>query len=560
MVKTPWLENYGDIPHTLDYPEGTMYDALNLIAQKYPDNIAYDFMGKKTKYKTFIKAVRKAASALKNLGIKKDDVITVCMPNCPQTVVILYAINLVGAIACMVHPLSAEKEIEFYVNDSNSVAAVTLDISYSKFEAVRENINLSHIIVARIKDELLPIINIGYTLLNSAKSPKIKDTSVLFWNDFMKLSDEKTDDMVSVNESDDPAVILYSGGTTGTKKGILLSNYNFNALAKQIVATNPMFCVGDKMLAVMPAFHGFGLGVSIHSMLVNGGRCILVPRFTAKSYAKLLKKTKCNFIAGVPTLFEALIRQPSIEKSDLSCLKGVFSGGDTLSVELKKKFDAFLKERNAKVQIREGYGTTECVTASCLTPIHLSKEGSIGQPFPDMFYKIVLPSTDTELEYGKEGEICISGPTVMLGYLNNEEETADVLRKHADGRVWVHTGDLGVMDADGFVYFRGRLKRIIVTSGYNVYPSQLENVIDSHDAVRMSCVIGVPDPIKIRKIKAFVILNEGYKPSLQLKNQIISYCRKYLAKYAMPYDIEFRTELPKTLVGKVDYRQLENEQ
>ena len=560
MVKTPWLENYGDIPHTLDYPEGTMYDALNLIAQKYPDNIAYDFMGKKTKYKTFIKAVRKAASALKNLGIKKDDVITVCMPNCPQTVVILYAINLVGAIACMVHPLSAEKEIEFYVNDSNSVAAVTLDISYSKFEAVRENINLSHIIVARIKDELLPIINIGYTLLNSAKSPKIKDTSVLFWNDFMKLSDEKTDDMVSVNESDDPAVILYSGGTTGTKKGILLSNYNFNALAKQIVATNPMFCVGDKMLAVMPAFHGFGLGVSIHSMLVNGGRCILVPRFTAKSYAKLLKKTKCNFIAGVPTLFEALIRQPSIEKSDLSCLKGVFSGGDTLSVELKKKFDAFLKERNAKVQIREGYGTTECVTASCLTPIHLSKEGSIGQPFPDMFYKIVLPSTDTELEYGKEGEICISGPTVMLGYLNNEEETADVLRKHADGRVWVHTGDLGVMDADGFVYFRGRLKRIIVTSGYNVYPSQLENVIDSHDAVRMSCVIGVPKTIKIRKIKAFVILNEGYKPSLQLKNQIISYCRKYLAKYAMPYDIEFRTELPKTLVGKVDYRQLENEQ
>lgn len=560
MIKTPWLENYGDIPHTLDYPEGTMYDALNLIAQKYPDNIAYEFMGKKTKYKTFLNSVRKFALALQNLGINKDDVITICMPNCPQTVIALYAINLIGAVASMVHPLSAQKEIEFYVNDSKSVAAITLDIFYQKFEAVKENINLSHIIVASIKDELSPIVKIGYALKEGRKTPKINDPSVIPWTDFLKLSNGNAEITVCERKSHDPAVILYSGGTTGTKKGILLSNYNFNALAKQIVATNPMFCVGDKMLAVMPVFHGFGLGVSIHSMLANGGRCILVPRFTAKSYAKLIKKTKCNFIAGVPTLFEALIRQPSIEKADFSCLKGVFSGGDSLSCELKKKFDEFLKRHNSSVQIREGYGTTECVTASCLTPIHLAKEGSIGQPFPDMLYKIVKPSTDTELEYGKEGEICISGPTVMLGYLNNEKETADVLRTHSDSRVWVHTGDLGVMDSDGFVYFRGRLKRIIVTSGYNIYPSQLENVLDSHEAVGMSCVIGVPDPIKIRKIKAFVTLKDGYKPSSQLKDDILSHCKKYLAKYAMPYDIEFRDDLPKTLVGKVDYRKLESEQ
>ena len=321
-----------------------------------------------------------------------------------------------------------------------------------------------------------------------------------------------------------------------------------------------MFRPGDKMLAVMPMFHGFGLGVSIHSMLVNGGRCILVPRFTAASYAKLIKKYKCNFIAGVPTLYEALIRQPVMNGVDLSCLKGVFSGGDSLSIELKKKFDKFLYDHNASVQIREGYGTTECVTASCLTPIHMAKEGSIGQPFPDTFYKIVKVGTTEEQPYGEEGEICISGPTVMLGYLDRPEETADTMRTHADGLTWVHTGDLGVMDDEGFVYFRQRIKRMIVTSGYNVYPSQLENIIDAHDLVQMSCVIGVPDEYKMQKVKAFVMLKAGLTPSDEYREILMNYCKKNIAKYALPYEIEFRDSLPTTLVGKVAYRELEEEE
>ena len=340
-------------------------------------------------------------------------------------------------------------------------------------------------------------------------------------------------------------------------KGILLSNRNFNALAAQIIATNPFFRPGHKMLAIMPMFHGFGLGVSIHSMVANGGHCILIPRFTPQSYAELIKKHKPNLIAGVPSLFEALLRVKEIEGADLSCLLGVFSGGDSLSVELKKRFDAFLKEHGASITVREGYGTTECVTASCLTPIHKQKEGSIGIPFPDTYYKIVKPGTQEEVPYGEEGEICLTGPTMMLEYVNHPEETAQTKQTHADGLTWVHTGDLGMMDEEGFIYFRQRIKRMIVTNGYNVYPSQLENILDGHEYVHLSCVIGVKDPIKMQRVKAFVVLKPGYVPTEACKQELMDYCRKHIAKYAMPSDIEFREELPKTLVGKVENAKLD---
>ena len=557
----PWLKHYGEVPAHLDYFEGTMWEGVEKIARQYPDQIAYDFMGKSTTYRQFQRRVHTCARALKSIGVRPGDKITICMPNCPQTVIMFYAVNLVGGIANMVHPLSSEKEIEFFIKESGSVYAITLDQFYGKFEAIRQNVDLNQIIIARIQDALSRPLRYGYMLTDGRKIEKIpKDAPVIFWNRFMLEGELYHWKYQCEKKAEDPAVILYSGGTTGTTKGILLSNRNFNALAQQVVATNPMFRVGDKMLAVMPMFHGFGLGVSIHTMLFNGGRCVLVPRFTVKSYAKLLKKKHCNFIAGVPTLYEALLREPSMEGADLSSLKGVFSGGDSLSVGLKKRFDKFLFEHNASIQIREGYGTTECVTASCLTPYHTYKEGSIGLPFPDTYYKIVEPGTENEVPYGTDGEICLAGPTVMMKYLNHPEETAQTLRKHADGMTWVHTGDLGMMDEDGYVYFKQRIKRMIITNGYNVYPSQIENILDSFEPVQMSCVIGVPDPMRMQRVKAFIMLKPGIRPTDEVKEQILEHCRKNIAKYALPREIEFRDQLPKTLVGKVAYRVLEEEE
>ena len=560
-AKAPWKSHLGDVPFTLDYFDGSMFEAVEAIAEKYPNNIAFDFMGKSTTYKALVKEVEACAKALKTIGVREGDKVTIAMPNCPQAIQMFYAVNLVGGICNMIHPLSAEKEIEFYLNESESVTAITLDQFYNKFENIRQNTKVVNIIIASIKDELSKPVKAGYMLTEGRKIKKIpEDAPVIRWNDFLRLGRHCFYNYKVKRTGSDPAVILYSGGTTGTTKGILLSNRNFNALGQQVIAANPMFRPGDKMLAAMPLFHGFGLGVCVHTMLSQGGRCILIPRFTAQTYAKQITKYKCNFIAGVPTLYEALLRLPSMGKADLSSLKGVFSGGDSLSIELKKKFDKFLYDHNAKIQIREGFGLTECVTASCLTPPHMAKEGSIGLPFPDTYYKIVEPGTDRELPYGEEGEILIAGPTVMMEYIKHPDETAATLQKHSDGLTWIYTGDLGMMDEEGFVYFRGRAKRMIITSGYNVYPGQLENILDAHELVHMSCIIGVPDPYKMQKVKAFVMLKPGVPQNEESKESIMAYCRKHIAKYAMPYDIEFHDELPKTLVGKVAYRILEEEE
>lgn len=560
-VKTPWFGFAGDLPQTLTYSNGTMYEKVAAVAKKFPNNIAFDFMGKHTTYRQMKSKIDDCARSLRTIGIRPGDKVTIAMPNCPQAIYMLYAVNRVGAIANMIHPLSAEKEIEEYINLSHSSTIVTLDQFYNKIEAIRENTGIHNVIIARIRDELSRTIRTGYMLTEGRKiAPIPKDAPVITWEKFMKLGKESFKNFEIEREADDPAVILYSGGTTGKTKGIVLTNMNFNVLSEQVVASNPMFRPGDKMLAAMPLFHGFGLGVCIHTMLTQGGRCVLVPRFTAKSYAKLITKYKCNFIAGVPTLYEALLRLPSMEKADLSCLKGVFSGGDSLSIELKKKFDKFLYSHNATIQIREGYGTTECVTASCLTPPTVHKEGSIGVPFPDTYYKIVEPGTENELPYGEEGEILIAGPSVMLEYMDMPEETANTLRVHKDGMRWLYTGDLGSMDEQGFIYFKGRIKRMIITSGYNVYPAQLENIFDAHEKVHMSCIIGVPDDYKMSKVKAFVMLKEGVPATEEVRDELMKYARKHIAKYAMPYDIEFREELPTTLVGKVAYRQLEEEE
>lgn len=561
-VKAPWLSSYRNVPHTLDYPDCSMFGLIEKNASEYPDNIAYEFMGRKVTYRRFIEKVHTCARAIRAMGFKEGDRITVCMPNTPQGIIMFYAINLAGCVSNMIHPLSSEGEIKFYLNHSNSKAVLILDAFLPKLENIIWEVpDLEKVIVASISTELDPVKKAGFLMTKGRKIPKIpKRNNIIRYTDFIDKGRKYTGEYISEKNGDDIAAILYSGGTTGTTKGILLTNLNFNALGMQTIAAGDCVIPGNKMLSVMPIFHGFGLGIGIHTMLICGCTCVLVPQFSVDTYAKLLRTVQPNYIAGVPTLYEALLRSKNMKHVDLACLEGMFSGGDSLSVELKKKVDRFLREHNASIQVREGYGTTECVTASCLTPKTFYKEGSIGIPFPDTYYKIVKASTKVEVPYGDEGEICISGPTVMKGYLNDPEETEDTLQIHEDGRTWLHTGDLGTMDEDGFIYYKQRLKRMIITSGYSVYPSQLENIIDAHPGVLMCTVIGVPDPYKIQKVKAFVVLKNGVEPDDELKKSLKEHCAKNIAKYAMPYEFEFRDSLPQTLVGKVAYTVLEKEE
>ncbi len=557
----PWLNSYGDVPFHLEYPDYSMYQAVVESCKKTPDFPAICFQNKNTDYKTLIARIDKTAKALSGLGIKEGDVVTVCLPNVPQAVMLLYAINSIGAVASMIHPLSAVGEIRFYLKEANSRTIITLDQFYGKICEVRKGSDLEHIIIARVSDALTPVKACAYKLLKERKFPKVnEDGCVIKWKNFIKKADSCKKDPKVEKHGKDIAVILFSGGTTGTSKGIQLTNLNFNALSIQTATMSHEKIPTMTMLAAMPVFHGFGLGVCIHTVLSNCARSYLVPQVSVKGYSNLLKTAQPNLIAGVPTLYEGITRNQEMDGVDLSCLRGVFSGGDSLSIELKKKIDKFLADHKATVRVREGYGTTECVTASCLTPYNKEKEGSIGLPFPDTYYKICKPGTQEECPYGEEGEICLSGPSVMFGYIGHDDENAQTLQKHADGRIWLHTGDVGTMDEEGFIFFRQRIKRMIVVSGYNVYPSQLENIIDSLDEVHMSCCIGVPDSYKMHKVKAFVTLTPGVKPSDEIKEKILDACRKNIAKWAVPYDIEFRDDLPKTLVGKVAYRVLEEEE
>ena len=556
--KKPWLTFYSQVPHSIDYPRVTLYEALLQTAHERPDDVAYDFLGYTSTYRQFISDIDSCADALAALGLAASERITISMPTSPQGIIAFYAANKLGAVASMIHPLSTAKEIEFYLNVAKSRFALTLDAFYAKFKEVKDATPLSTLILARIPDYLGFVKRIGFNLTKGRLIPKVPpDPMVKWWADLMKGSYPKA--APARMGTDDLAVILYSGGTTGVPKGIMLSNMNFISEVKMVSEWGKLDNA-TSVLAILPIFHGFGLGVCINACFMGGGKSILVPIFTPETVADLIRKHKPSFVIGVPTLFDALARNPKMSRADLSCLKATFSGADMLPRPVKERFEAMVKKQGGNVQLLEGYGLTEAVTAIMATPIGSYREGSIGVPFPDMLAKIVKLETLEEAPIGEEGEICVAGPAVMLGYLDQPEETANTLKTHADGRVWLHTGDIGTMDEDGFFYFKLRQKRMIKSSGMNVYPAQVEELLYRHPKVRDACVIGVPDEAQVQAVKAFIVLKNPGEAGAAAEKELIDYCREHLIKWSCPRFVEFRDDLPKTLVGKIAYNALEKQE
>ena len=557
-----WLKQYGDARANLDYPEGSMIDSLMEIANKYPEYYAYEYFGKKVTFRHFIKQIEAVAKCLKNYGVAQDDIVTICMPSTPEAICAFYGVNLVGAIANMVHPLSSENEIKDIINGVNSKTIITLDICLDKILNIKKETKLQKIIVASPDSSLPPLKHYLYKITNYKKRVKLpkNDEDVVLWTKFISSESRFIGNYYTPKKGDDLAAILYSGGTTGTPKGIMLSNKNFNAIALGAHELIEQSIPGNSVLSLLPIFHGFGLAVCIHTPLICGMKCILLPKFNAKKFGDLIKKTQPNFLAGVPTLYEALLNQ-RLKKNDLSCVEAAISGGDILSGELKKKIDKFLEEHGSNAKVRAGYGLTEATAATCLSLDNLkdAEDGYIGIPFPDTIFKIVKIGTYEEADIDEDGEICISGPTVMMGYLNNDEETNQTLQRHKDKKIWLHTGDVGCMRNDGSIIFKQRLKRIIISSGYNIYPSQIENVINSHKDVLTCSVIGVPHRYKGQVAKAYIVLKDGVEESGKIKKEIQELCKKNISKFSLPKEYEFRKKLPTTLVGKVAYKELEKE-
>lgn len=555
-VEKPWYKLYGNnVPRSIEYSKGSIYDSVKSSSNKYPLYKAYTYFGKSCRYIKFNKEIVNLSKSLKYIGVKRGERITICMPNTPDAVIMFYAINAIGCIANMIHPLSSEKEIEFYLNKSKSKYILCLDDLYPKIKNIINNTCVEKIIISKVSNRMPIYLKIVYPL--TKKNVKIKyDSNTISFNRLERMGKHYKGKYLENVKNYDDAVILYSGGTTGDAKGVVLSNLNFNALAMQCFNMVDPAKAGDSILTIMPIFHGFGIGVSVHTELSNGMHIILIPKFKSSEFGKLIKKYKPNFLAGVPTMYEALISSNIKSKTYLKSVCNAICGGDILNETLRNRVDTYLKEHGSVATIRVGYGLTESTAAVCVTPRYYFKEGAIGIPLPDMNFKIVKIGTETKLKANNEGEICINGPTVMKRYLDDINETRKSLRLHSDGKVWLHTGDIGYMDEDGIVFFKSRLKRIIVSSGYNIYPQYLEKIIMSHPSVLTCTVIGIPHKYKGQVPKAYVVLRKNFCNNDNLKEEIKEYVKKSIAKYSLPYEYEYVDEIPKTKVGKVAFTKL----
>lgn len=559
-IPTPWAKYYTEDELNIKIPNISMYDQVRISASRYPNLKAIEYFGGKITYSELVKKINKAAISFKRLGITQGDIVSICLPNVPEALFALYALNKLGAIANMVHPLSAEEEIKESLTSTKSKILVMIDLYYNKIENIIKDTDVEYVIFVSAGDSMNPLMGSAYKISQIGKFKKYPKSNRRYMSfaKFMRLSWFQEELKYKRYSKDTPAVIIHSGGTSGTPKNVVIQNRAFILGAKQTGDICLHLGPGDCCLAIMPNFHGFGLSVCMHTPLTLGCYTILIPTFDSKKFDTLFKKTRPTVVLGVPTLFEALISNKNEPDLDLSFFKYAISGGDLLPKALEDKVNAYLREHNSKAKITQGYGLSEALAAVTLAHNDINKSGSIGVPLPGNYVKIIDPATRKTKKYGEVGEIVIHSQAFMMGYLNNETETNAALQIHDDGHIWLHTGDLGYMDEDGFIFYEGRLKRMIITSGYNVYPSHIEEVIERHPDVLQCTVVGIPHPYKQQVAKAFIVLKDG-KHSLFVKNNIKEYCKKNLAKYMVPSEFVFRKQLPKTKLGKVDFVALQND-
>ena len=550
---------YGHIdslPKNIEYFNGGLYDAIYDASCKYPLNTALDYFDTQISYKDLIKKINKVAAALKAIGAEKGENITICMPNTPEGIYMLYAVNEIGAVANMVHPLSSEKEIEDYVNQAKSRIILCIDIAYPKVESIIKNTDLEQVVVVSATRSMDIVVRAVYKLTKGRKNHIKKSQHVITWNQFLFKANRYIGNPHARVESDDPAVIMYSGGTTGKPKGVILSNLNFNAQALGAKYLVPELIKPEhSFLTFLPNFHAFGLGVCIHMPLYFGCRIVLIPQFNAKKLRKYIRSYHINILVGVPTVFDYLTKL-KLNKNELKAIKGVVSGGDVISMSGKERINDFLRAHGSKTVIENGYGLTEASGGFIFSPRSVAEDpDAIGYPLPDNEVIIVDLKTNKEAKVGEDGEIAVRGLSVMKGYLGKPKETKEAFIE-VSGKKYLRTGDIGYVDEKGVFHFRSRLKRMIISNGYNIYPANIEDVTLKCKNITSCAVVGREDKLRGEKIVVFAVLKEGVSERATRK-ELANIYKKYLAKYENPREIHFIPELPKTKLAKIDFKALE---
>jgi long-chain acyl-CoA synthetase len=544
-----WFKHYDpEVPLHLTYPDIPLYQLLDETAAKHPANTCTNFFGRRLTYQQIKGLSDRFAASMRSLSIRKGDRVVLLLPNSPQFLVAYYGLLKAGAVIVPLNPLYTERELEFHLTDSGAEVAITIPLFLSKVASLRGKTPLKHIIYSRLADFLPFPLNLAQGFRERRLMRGVDSAALVDFKTLLKQAlppDWHPEEV----QPDEMAVLIYSGGTTGVAKGIMLSHFNFVANAHQVIAWGHL-TDEQGVLAVLPFFHGFGMSVTMNAAVFAGGEIILLPRFNAKQVAKAIQRYKPSFLIGVPTMFVQLSNLPDIHRYDFSSLRGIFVGAAPLTRAIKEEFEAKLQATGKTGGgMIEGYGLTEAVTAIMANPYQgMHKLGSIGIPFSDVDVKIVSLDDGRDLAPGELGEIVLRSPTVMLGYYKNAEETQKTI---VDG--WLYTGDIGYVGEDGYFYITDRKKDLIIVGGFNVFPREIDELIYQHPKVKEGISVGIPDPRKGERIKVYIVLKEGETATPE---EFIAYFRERLTPYKVPSEVEFRTELPKSMIGKILRRAL----
>ena len=554
----PWLKYYDQkfIDQTL--PALSAFEYVCQRSKNHLNDTALEYYGRKFTYADLIVNVKKTAAALRGAGVKKGDIITVVSIMTPEIIALFYAADMIGATLNLVDPRYSVEGIREYIEEVDSHLLVCLNVVYERCRQAAKRTNVEKVIVLSPADSLPPVMAVGYKLTTPDKNKYA--SNVIRWKQFIK-GGEGQSTAAEPYDPDHACVVVHTGGTTGSPKGVILTDDCFNGIALQFQAYPKLFHRGQKLMNVMPPFIAYGFACGIHLPLVLGFTVIIIPNLDPAKLGSLVLKHKPEHMFGVPTHYQQLAADPKLRDKDLSFIINYAAGGDSLSRGAEQTVNDFLAAHGARYPIAKGYGMTEVSSAATVAAGLDNKPGSVGIPMVNTIIAAFEPGTDQELPIGQRGELCISGPCLMKGYYNKPEETAILLRRHPDGRVWVHTGDMGYLDEDGFVFLDSRIKRMIIRhDGFKVFPSMIENVVSRHPAVHQCSVVGCADKDHTQGRLPFVYIvlkSDTTAKKKQVIRELERMCAEELPEYVQPVAYKFISSMPMTPVGKVDYRQLE---
>ncbi len=555
----PWLKYYSDTAIISDVPEGlSVYEYMKSKNIANPNRIAINYFGRLYTYGDLFQIIDEYSSKYSNLGVKKGDIVSICMPSTPETVASFYALNKMGVVCDMIDPRSNPEQLEYYLKENNSKLLILCENYYKKLKLACDKSNLDHVILCPITPSApLKVRFVVDTKVAFDNRGVKKSDNVMTWKEFKEI------DSYYLSDTDlhpqDIAIIVHSSGTTSLPKGIVLTNRNLNALAFQYKLTSLKTDPGSKFLSVIPAFASFGMVASINLPFTLSMENILLPMVNGKIFIQNMKKNKISFTLTIPSSFVALSKYKG-KDIDLSGLYGPGSGGYSLNSSEEKSVQDYLKENGCPVPMLKGWGMSELSSTACLELPECSKLLSSGIPLPKNVVSIFEPGTENELSYNEEGEVCVTGPTVMKCYLNNPEKTSKVLRKHSDGKVWLHSCDIGVMDSDGRVTIVNRLERMIIKGidGFKIFPQKIEEVIATASFVESCVVVGYNTDKSGIVPKAYIVLKEEYQNNPEAAiEEIKKICLAKLSVRAIPDIFEVINSMPYTSMGKIDFKLLE---